>query len=488
MNAVVANGSEVDKFFIISDAPARLGEYLIAQTGDGQVLGMVEKTTITSTIIENVKDYVTAKEAVRLASKNPRDRNYTSFVRVLGLVESLKRGKAEMPSLPAEPGTDVLEAPEELLSEVFGHKEGGIYVGRLLRKSSVRVSVSVNAIASRHLAILGTTGSGKSNLLALLAREIGKLGGTMIIFDYHGEYSSLSGVNRVTAKINPRLLDPDELADVLDIRENASKQRSVLARALTEEVKRADDFWASLRNKLRENNGDHRETAERVIEIIERALRTMGKVMDTEIGNPINMIKPNRVNVIDMSELTEAQSKLIVAYFGREILEQRKAYRRGEKHNVTFDTPVILALEEAHAFLPEGEYSEAHEVISKIAREGRKFGVGLIVASQRPSRLSQDVLSQMGSLAVFRISQPRDQRYVVEASELISEEIASGLPSLNPGEAILLGQWVKLPTVVKVDLVEEKLTGTDYDAVREWYEKKKSSSVASERSDELIVT
>ncbi len=482
MKAIVANGSKADRFSIISERPARLGEYVVAHTGDGDVLGMVEESVITSAIMEKARDYITASEAEKVASSNARDRSYASLVRVVGLVDSLKRGRPEMPSLPPEPGTSVEEAPEDLLKAVFSY---GTQIGSLLRKPSVRVGVNIDAVASRHLAILGATGSGKSNLLALIAKEVMKLEGTMLIFDYHGEYSSLKGAVQVRAKINPRILDPDELADVIEIRHNASKQREVLARALTPEVRSSGNFWGDLETNISQS-GDP-GLAARVIEIIERARRRMGKIIDTEIGDPINMVKPNRVNVIDMLDLNEAQSSLIISYYAREILEQRKAYRRSETEGILFDTPVILAVEEAHAFLPEGEESDAHEIISKVAREGRKFGVGLIVASQRPSRLSQDVLSQMGSLAVFRISQPRDQGYIVESSELVSEEVASGLPSLNSGEAILLGQWVKLPTVAKIDMVEEKLVGSDYKATEEWARKKEMSGVAEEHTDELIL-
>ena len=119
-------------------------------------------------------------------------------------------------------------------------------------------------------------------------------------------------------------------------------------------------------------------------------------------------------------------------------------------------------------------------------REGRKFGVSLIIVSQRPSRVDQDVLSQMGSLAVSRITQPKDQSYIVDSSELVTEELASNLPSLNVGETILLGQWVTLPSMTKIDKVEEKLLGADIDAVSEWREDVRLKNVAVEKTSELI--
>jgi DNA helicase HerA-like ATPase len=153
---------------------------------------------------------------------------------------------------------------------------------------------------------------------------------------------------------------------------------------------------------------------------------------------------------------------------------------------VRFNAPVIVAIEEAHSFLPVDRDTDAKYMASKIAREGRKFGVSLIIISQRPSRVDQDVLSQMGSLAVSRITQPKDQSYIVESSELVTEELARYLPSLNVGEVLLLGQWVTLPSMAKVDKVEEKLLGADIDAVSEWREDAKLSTVAKERTSELI--
>jgi DNA helicase HerA-like ATPase len=92
----------------------------------------------------------------------------------------------------------------------------------------------------------------------------------------------------------------------------------------------------------------------------------------------------------------------------------------------------------------------------------------------------------MGSLAVSRITQPKDQSYIVESSELVTEELASNLPSLNVGETLLLGQWVTLPSMAKVDKVEEKLLGADIDAVSEWLDDVRLKKVAVERTSELI--
>ncbi|MGC9189765.1 MAG: ATP-binding protein, partial [Conexivisphaera sp.] len=126
--------------------------------------------------------------------------------------------------------------------------------------------------------------------------------------------------------------------------------------------------------------------------------------------------------------------------------------------------------------------TKTRETAARIAREGRKFGVSLVIVSQRPQRLDQDVLSQMGSLAVGRLLNQRDRSFVQDSSEFLTEEMTGYLPDLNPGEAILVGQWVKLPAMVKVDRVEEKLVGMDVDAVGEW----SSWGGPSEDTDEFI--
>jgi len=334
--------------------------------------------------------------------------------------------------------------------------------------------------------------------LAVLTNRFYHVRVTMVIFDYHGEYSELNvpTVVHVPAKINPRHVDSDKLADLLDVRENATIQRSVLHEAFTDEVKLSTEFWNALLAAVMEiakNNKDAKKrAAERVYDIIGTSMRRMRRVLDPDIANPLDQIKPNHVNVLNMLELTERQAGIVIAHNLEELLEDRKRARqsrwakREEGIKAKFMAPVVCAIEEAHAFIPNNEDTEAKYVASKVAREGRKFGLSLIIVSQRPSRVDQDVLSQMSSLAVLRISQPQDQDYIVDASEIVSKELAAYLPSLNVGEAILLGQWVNLPSVTKIQRVEEKLMGADIIAVREWSENVELAYVAKEKTSDLI--
>jgi len=485
---IVGNGALPHEFGVLTKGAVPVGEYVVAEGADGRdVLGMIDGTTINSAIMEIARNFSDALEAGRLAGANPRDRSYESHVRVLGLLDELRSGEVRLPSLPPIPGSAVRSASTEELSAAFGGSgPRWIPIGTLLRAPDVRVHVDVNRVASRHLAILASTGAGKSNMLALIAKSIAGLRGTMVIFDYHGEYSELNLGGRgrpVMPTVNPRHLDPDELADLLEIRERADKQRHVLGDAL-EGARNSKDFWASLREGVEEfyENKQYGEAAHRVSDIVDAALRRLGAVLDPDSPPPLRLVAEGYVNVVNLSELSPRQADVVISHYMDEVLADRKRTMSGEPGALA--KPVVLALEEAHVFIPGDEHArtKTREAAAKIAREGRKFGVSIIIVSQRPQKLDQDVLSQMGSLAIGRLLNQRDRAFVQDSSEFMTEEMAGYLPDLNPGEAILVGQWVKLPAIVKVDRVEEKLTGRDIDAVGEWT----SWGGPSEDTDELI--
>jgi DNA helicase HerA-like ATPase len=452
----------------------RVGEYVVAETEDGPVLYMVDGFQSVSSLLSEKMDYITAEEARRASEVNPRDRMRIGVARAIGLIEELRKGRRIYPTVPPEPGDSVVLADDGILSEVYCQKgERWVEVGCLLRRN-VRVSVDLNALASRHLAILAATGKGKSNFLALLAKKVTERNGTLIIIDYHSEYGDLRipRLKEVVPKLNPRELSAEELADVIGVRESAERQRAMLGEVLDENVRGAEDFWKALKNKLegiaedKNKTAQERHTAKRLLEIIERALRIWGPIFDQHVRSLIDQIYPNRINVLDVSGFTEAQAQVLVSYLLEELLENRKDAVKGSE--ARFDSPVIVAIEEAHVFVPSGRRTYCSEIIAKVAREGRKFGLSLILVSQRPSRLNSDVISQMGSFAISGLTHPADQRFIMEVTDEVTDELGASLPSLNPGEMILVGSFVRAPVLIKADLVEEKRVGRDIDAVSEW--------------------
>lgn len=500
---ILVGVAKPDQVTFESKRPVSTGEYVILKYGRGNVLGLVERSSIASDALGgNIRNYEEAAESRMVAAANRHDKSYKGHVRILGYLDELKKCRAIIPSLPPEPGTEVLEATAEDLRAIFA-PEGAqwLRIGTLLRNSEVEARVNVDRIVSRHLAVLAMTGMGKSNLVSMLAKEIAKVQGTMVIFDYHDDYSTLEmgrNINPMPAKINPRMLPADKLAEVIEIQENASNQIHVLREALAEEVKqkKGDDFWDALAAGVRAVGAEekiYREASAKVEDKIEYVRKKFISIMDPGMSDPLALIKNGKINIINLVELTEKQANVAVSYYLDELLDDRKrATRQGrsrsaqDKVQPRFTAPVLVVIEEAHIFIPKDEKTETKYFASKVAREGRKFGLGLVIVSQRPRSIDANILSQMGSLAVMRMIQQDDQAQVSAASEALSRELIEQLPSLNPGEAVFAGQWVNLPTFVKADEVKERRTGGDQKAVEQWSQLALLKEAVKEAADSYV--
>jgi DNA helicase HerA-like ATPase len=207
--------------------------------------------------------------------------------------------------------------------------------------------------------------------------------------------------------------------------------------------------------------------------------------------DPLALLKNGKVNVINLVELTERQANIAVSFYLEELLDDRKKATRQRKSfaksQPRFPAPVLVAIEEAHVFIPKDEDTDTKYFASKVAREGRKFGLGLIIVSQRPRGIDANILSQMGSLAVMRMIQQDDQMHISTASEALSRDLIDQLTSLNPGEAIFAGQWVNLPAFVKVNEVKERKIGVDQKAVEQWTELAAMEQQVAKESSESYV-
>lgn len=160
------------------------------------------------------------------------------------------------------------------------------------------------------------------------------------------------------------------------------------------------------------------------------------------------------VVILDLSLLASEILEYVTALLGRLILEflQRLGEYDGGKFRAKL--PVVLVLEEAQNYVYQRRFSESDSiaklVYERIAREGRKYGLGLVVASQRPSELSKTVLSQCNSFIVHRLQNPNDLKYFKEIVPSIYESLLDQLPALPPQTALVLGECVPAPMLVKI--------------------------------------
>jgi DNA helicase HerA-like ATPase len=481
-----------------SSKPLSVGEYVIIDSHYGKILGLVERSIISSEALTDIRNFDEAIESKEVAEINPRDKNYKVKIGLLGFLDKLQRGHVVLPAVPPLPGTSILETTPQDLGIIFGpHKNEWVRIGSLLRNPNIEAKININKIVSRHLAILAMTGMGKSNLVSLIAQHIASLSGTLIIFDYHNDYENLDvhKVNYMMAKINPRLLPADKLAEVIELRENADRQQRVLRESFTDSVKQSKDFWSSLEESVtsfgRLTKG-YADSASRVFDKIDDAKHRFSDILDPNCGDPVDYIKEGRVNILNISELSERQANAGLSYYLQELLQQRKDSvweRKGKSstnRNTKFLAPIFVIVEEAHVFIPKGELTDTKYWASKVAREGRKFGIGLAIVSQRPRNIDPNVLSQMGSLAIMKIVQDDDQQQIASTAESLSKDLLSQLSSLNIGDAILIGQWVNLPSIVHIDEVKSKKSGSDLDAVSEWNRKDMFNNIAKETTQSFI--
>lgn len=168
------------------------------------------------------------------------------------------------------------------------------------------------------------------------------------------------------------------------------------------------------------------------------------------------------LTIIDLSLVATDVLENVTALIGRLILDfVQRVKPRGS-------LPVLMVLEEAHRYIPQREETRARVLFERVAREGRKFGLSLMVASQRPSELARTVLAQCGTLIAHRTVNPDDQDLIRHATPFANREILNQLPGLATQHALVLGEAAPVPSYVRVRDVSHTPMGQDPDFISAW--------------------
>jgi hypothetical protein len=173
-----------------------------------------------------------------------------------------------------------------------------------------------------------------------------------------------------------------------------------------------------------------------------------------------------QITVIDLSPIPFDVRPLVSAQIGRLAFE----FNYWNPRNREF--PILLICEEAHAYIPretaDSQYEGTRKSMERIAKEGRKYGVGLAVVSQRPKDLSETVLSQCGTYVCLRITNPDDQAYVAKLVPEGEADLVDILTSLGRGEAMILGEAIPLPTRCQIFKPDPTPNSSDADFFAAW--------------------
>lgn len=414
---------------------------------------------------------------------------------------------------PPRPGSRAYLASEDELREIMG--SGHLEIGVLTCSPNVGFTLNLDMLASRHLAILAMTGAGKSNTVAVLLAELLEKvrHPRILVIDTHSEYVPLEKLDgervRVYApsgKIEELLkerygVDPlrleiplwslgfEEVAGLLGLDSRASKQRLLL--------------W-NLLHSIRSSEWPDASADDPIFFELERlssAIDALGKSSsrggDTKSASDLAFKLRSLLDNPDMDFITRTESDGEIYRQLKEIKEPYRSgrvfleiYRRmfrpginiialgGLPSEVQVSTastilkalwriatayaqaghamPIMVFVEEAHVYASASREQPSRQILEKIAKEGRKFGVGLAVVSQRPRELSQTLLAQCGTLIALRTSNPEDQKHIMRSIEDIMEELIDSLAGLSVGEAIVSGPAAPLPAIVKIYHFTEK--------------------------------
>lgn len=195
----------------------------------------------------------------------------------------------------------------------------------------------------------------------------------------------------------------------------------------------------------------------------------ISKDLDDLLDSWLNHDKP--VTVLDLGGVPSDITDLVVGLISRILFESmfwgRYIQGFGKQR------PVLMVFEEAHSYLPKGGSNQyvtgyASRAVRRICKEGRKYGVGALIISQRPSELDESILSQCGTFITLRLSNSQDQAIVSATMPDNLGSLSDLLPSLRTGEAIIVGEAVKIPSRVRLPLITPRPDSSDPEPAKQW--------------------
>jgi len=466
-------------------------------------------------VVAQVEGIISASQALtkeldfdiikKIVDSGLADKKVWGKATILGFLTD--KGDVLQPRKAVMPGKPVYVAPPELLRKFYSYPEDeAIHIGNLITRKEVPVCLSIKGFR-RHLAIIAQTGAGKSYLAGVLAEELIAKGGTIIMLDPHADYVFLSRnldgrrhdlSDRIMVFRNPAStgryseaevgrVEPyeicfsdlhfDEICLISRISEHYVNIRSGLEQAI-ERVKR--DKTIFLPRDILEQLGKVETWSEddKIVRGAKSALKYVKrlaamKVFSNVTTNIDKMLKPMHLSIVDLSGLEDEVSDYIAYKILSEVYEKIAAG--------LFEYPAFIFVEEAHQFIPSKKRTYSSILIKKIAAEGRKFGIFLVLITQRPSKIHPDALSQSNSQIIMRMTNPEDQNAVSRSSERMSRDLLDDLPGLNIGEAAIVGEMTRAPVMAKIRKRETQEGGSDIDIVNKL---KEAAAKAKERTTE----
>ena len=479
-------------------------------------------------------------------------RDYAIEALPLGMIKNgtfIRGGDSlAIPPKKVEPATE--EEIKKIYEQSIDEKEKFTFAS-LSSNSNIRISVNGNKFFNKHVAIVGSTGSGKSHTLStIIQKAVSEKNGEfslnnshVIIFDIHSEYkSAFPTANFIDIKnlVLPYwLLNSEELEEFfLDTEANDHNQKFIFKEAIvadriknfsgsdTEKSKIHFDspLFFDIDNVLKyaiEKNTEVIGTGEEYVSGAKKGQekttqgslygkltnfvnRLENKINDNRLDfllgqkskeitfeETLNQLigyqtgKQSNVTVIDLSGVPFEVLSITVSLISRMVFEYGYFYKRlrnakDPNEKINNDIPILLVYEEAHKYVPNSDlvkYRSSKKSIERIAKEGRKYGITLLLASQRPSEISETIFSQCNNFIAMRLTNPIDQGYVKKLLPDTLGTLIDKMPSLKQGEALLVGESIILPSIVQIDRCADEPSSNDIPYWELWKEAWKDMSI-----------
>ncbi len=397
--------------------------------------------------------------------------NVSATVAILGFRD--KRNVLQMPTTPLMAGKTIYLAENDFIKSVVGlhaSSETGAYMG-LLKGHDLKICLDINEMVQKHISVIARTGSGKSYVVGVLIEELLEKEIPIVIIDPHGEYSSLIQPNlnysdikymndfgiaprgyassiteysidsenapgSVPLSFSGMNLDVDEIIKLSGLKRTGS-QLGVLHKAIR--ILSGSTEYYTIKDIIFQAELDRNNAKWNVINAVER-LDSHGLFSENPI--PLSeIVKKGQCSVINMKGIKPHIQELAVSLLIGSIFQKRK-----------LDTipPVIVIVEEAHNYCPQKRTVISSDVLMSVASEGRKFGLGLCIVTQRPARIDKNILSQCNTQIILRVTNPNDLKAIITSVEGLTTRAANEIQRLPVGQALVVGANIEIPIYANI--------------------------------------
>ncbi len=391
-----------------------------------------------------------------------------AFCHVIGYRDD--EGRLQMLKSPLDPGIEVLRAEDDFIKDILGleKKKNSAYIGILDGREHLKVYLDLHTVLSKHVVVLAKSGSGKSYCSSVLLEELLLKKVPVVIIDPHGEYPSLKypnpkdkeqmlrfgveaqGFLKQIVEFSPDIhLNPDAKALKLSNRnlssaelihllptKLSSSQLGLVYAALKNLGGRVDFNELLIELEAAEDNSS-KWTLIHIFEYVKKL--HLFSESPTLMGE---LVQGGKMSIINLRGVAQEIQEIVVYKLVHDLFEERK------KNTIP---PFFLVVEECHNFLPERSFGEAKSsaILRQVAAEGRKFGLGLCLITQRPSRADKSAISQASTQLILKVTNPNDIKAISHSVEGITSHTEKEIQNIPVGTALVTGV-VDLPLLVNI--------------------------------------